>query len=86
MDRLRGLSLLSLPLVLLRCTEMPYGFRGDVFQGPGLRALHFLIPTTPEHRIPAQGPAPWAGTGESPTFCGEDGQAEKQDAEQAGED
>lgn len=66
---------------------MPYGFRGDVFQGPGLPALqHFLIPTIPDQRIPAQGPAPWAGTGESPTFCGEEGQAEKQGAEQAGED
>lgn len=58
-----------------------------VFPGPGLPpggpALRcYLIPTSP-------GPAFCSGAGspgEGPTFCGEDGEAEEQDAEQPGDD
>lgn len=48
--------------------------------GPALQ--HFLIPTFPGPAFPAGEPALW---GDSPTFHGEDGEAEEQDAEQSGE-
>lgn len=49
----------------------------------GLALQHFLIPIFPDTGSHTQGPV---HPRDRPTFCREDGEAEKQDAEQAGED
>lgn len=74
------------PWLLPLWREVLYRFRGDnlYFQGPGLpvgrgTALHFL---TWESLLRDR---TLRGRRDSLTFCREEGQAEKQDAEQAGE-